>query len=117
VSLDAQVRLQAFGWLRDRIAEHGEVLPRAILAEGFVFEGVRVPLLGPQGIFKPRLCDLPLSITTSPNGPYSDMAGADGLIEYRALEAERRLGRPTITTILSLRAGRSETGCLSHVEL
>ncbi len=83
MSLDAQVRLQAFGWLRDRISEHGEVLPRAILAEGFVFERVRVPLLGPQGIFKPRLCDLPLSITTSPNGPYSDMAGADGLIEYR----------------------------------
>jgi len=23
-----------------------------VLAEGFMFEGVRVPLLGPQGIFK-----------------------------------------------------------------
>lgn len=54
-----------------------------MLAEGFAFEGDRVPLLGPQGIFKPRLCELPLSITTSPNGPYQDAVGTDGLIEYR----------------------------------
>jgi putative restriction endonuclease len=78
-----QVRLRAFGWLRDRMAEHGDVLPRTMLAEGFTFEGDRVPLLGPQGIFKPRLCELPLSITTSPNGPYRDAVGSDGLIEYR----------------------------------
>ena len=31
----------------------GDVLPRSNLAEGFVLDGVRVPLLGPQGIFKP----------------------------------------------------------------
>ncbi len=54
-----------------------------MLAEGFIFEGDRVALLGPQGIFKPRLCELPLSITTSPNGPYKDIAGDNGLIEYR----------------------------------
>jgi putative restriction endonuclease len=65
------------------MAEHGEVLPWAMLAEGFIFEGDRVPLLGPQGIFKPRLCELPLSIMTSPNGPYQDAPGADGSIEYR----------------------------------
>jgi putative restriction endonuclease len=29
------------------------------------------------------LCELPLSITTSPNGPYQDVPGADGSIEYR----------------------------------
>lgn len=65
------------------MGELGEVLPRGMLAEGFTFDGDRVPLLGPQGIFKPRLCELPLSITTAPNGPYLDAVGADGLIEYR----------------------------------
>ena len=80
---DTQVRLAAFAWLDSRVTEYGEVLPRALLAEGFTFDGQRVPLLGPQGIFKPRLCALPLSITTSPNGPYQDEPGEGGSIEYR----------------------------------
>lgn len=45
--------------------------------------GVRVPLLGPQGIFKPRVLEVPLSITTAPEGPYDDAFGADGLLSYR----------------------------------
>ena len=52
---------------------YGEVLPRSILAEGFALDGVRVPLIGPQGIFKPGIMrDAPLSITTIPGGPYDD---------------------------------------------
>jgi len=43
-----------------------------------------VPLLGPQGIFKPQLLtDGPLSITTAPGGPYDDAMGPDGLLSYR----------------------------------
>lgn len=62
----------------------GEVLPRALLAEGFLFDGVRVPLLGPQGIFKPQIMSAaPLSITTIPGGPYDDEAGSGGLLRYR----------------------------------
>jgi len=83
VDRDTQVRLAAFAWLDRRIAEYGEVLPRALLTRGFTLDGGRVPLVGPQGIFKPRLCSLPLSITTSPNGPYQDEPGDDGSIEYR----------------------------------
>ncbi len=46
---------------------HGEVFPRNLLAEGFRFEGVRVPLIAPQGIFKPAILpEMPLSITTVP---------------------------------------------------
>lgn len=59
---------------------HGEVLPRATLAEGFVLDGRRVPLLGPQGIFKPALCDAPLSITTIA-GQYPDEMGG-GTLSY-----------------------------------
>ena len=52
--LDQRVRLAAFQWLRAQMDVIGDVLPRSVLAEGFVLDGERVPLLGPQGIFKPR---------------------------------------------------------------
>ena len=69
---DLGVRLAAFDWLSQQAEAHGDVLPRPLLEVGFVFDGKRVPLLGPQGIFKPRVCDLPISITTIPGGPYAD---------------------------------------------
>ena len=60
------------------------MLPRTLLAKGFTLRGVRVPLLGPQGIFKPRvLPDAPLTITTAPNGPYDDAFGPNDLLRYR----------------------------------
>jgi putative restriction endonuclease len=81
---DAQVRSAAFEWLSSQVAAHGDVLPRKLLADGFVFAGVRVPLMAPQGIFKPRvLREVPLSITTAPEGPYDDAFGRDGLLRYR----------------------------------
>ncbi|MEO6579106.1 MAG: hypothetical protein ABIO99_09455 [Candidatus Limnocylindria bacterium] len=43
--LDHRVRLAAFQWLRAQMDVHGEVLPRSVLAEGFVHDGRRVPLL------------------------------------------------------------------------
>ena len=80
----ATVRNAAFEWLRAQVESHGDVLPRALLAEGFILNKVRVPLLGPQGIFKPRvLSDAPLSITTAPNGPYDDAFGPNDLLRYR----------------------------------
>jgi putative restriction endonuclease len=84
---DQRVRLAAFQWLRSQMDVHGEVLPRSTLAEGFSFNGRRVPLLGPQGIFKPALCDAPLSITTIP-GQYPDQMGIGALsYAYRGTDA------------------------------
>ena len=81
---DARVRTAAFEWLSTQVEIHGDVLPRTVLADGFTFEGTRVPLVGPQGIFKPRiLSDAPLSATTAPKGPYDDAFGVDGLLRYR----------------------------------
>ncbi|HUX33433.1 MAG TPA: HNH endonuclease [Gemmatimonadaceae bacterium] len=80
---DQQLRLAAFAWLAAPRDLYGDVLRRQLLADGFEFQGERVPLLGPQGIFKPRLCELPLSITTAPNGPYDDRFSPDGLLAYR----------------------------------
>lgn len=80
---DARVRAAAFDWLTRQVDEHGDVLPRSLLAEGFTFGGVRVPLISPQGIFKPKVFDeVPLSITTTPNSPYKDVVGPDGLLRY-----------------------------------
>ena len=39
---------------------------RPLLEQGFAYEGRRVPLVSAQGIFKPAVMDLPLSITTTP---------------------------------------------------
>jgi putative restriction endonuclease len=60
------------------------VLSRDLLAKGFVFLGQRIPLLSPQGIFKPKvLPEVPLTITTTPEGPYDDSFGPDDLLLYR----------------------------------
>jgi putative restriction endonuclease len=81
---DATVRLRAFAWLREQVAIHGDVLPRDLLAVGFEYQETRVPLLGPQGIFKPAvLPQMPLSITTAPDGPYDDSFGPDDRLLYR----------------------------------
>lgn len=86
---DAAVRLAAFSFLEEQVAIHGEVLPRGLLLAGFTHNGVRVPLLGPQGIFKPAiLAGMPLSITTTPPKegkprPYQDTFTPDGLLLYR----------------------------------
>ena len=38
-----------------------------LLQQGFEFQGQRIPLVAPQGIFKPKILELPISITTTPN--------------------------------------------------
>src|ERR1700693_494722 len=88
--LDSRVRARAFQFLKEQTELHGdEVLPREILAKGFEFEGQRVPLIAPQGIFKPAvLPEMPLSITTVPvvegrERPYEDEMDENGLLLYR----------------------------------
>ena len=81
---DTEIRLAAFAWLTEKSAQHGDVFPRQILSKGFEFHNLRIPLLGPQGIFKPKVLDeIPLSITTAPKGPYDDSFGSDGFLLYR----------------------------------
>ena len=87
---DSRVRATAFDWLSDQVGIYGDVLPRNLLAQGFVMDGKRIPLVGPQGIFNPRvLRDVPLSITTAPEGPYDDAFGVDGLLRYRYRGSDR----------------------------
>jgi putative restriction endonuclease len=83
MDIDLQVRLAAFNWLSEQVNSHGDVMPRKLLEQGFEFQGQRIPLVAPQGIFKPQILDLPLSITTAPKGPYDDYFGKDNFLIYR----------------------------------
>lgn len=83
VPTDLAVRLAAFRWLHEQAAIHGEVLSWPLLIAGFSFEGTRVPLVSMQGIFKPAVCRLPLSIRTAADGPYDDSSSDGGLILYK----------------------------------
>jgi putative restriction endonuclease len=80
--------MQAFAFLVAQVARRGDVVPFRVLREGFTFDGRRVPLLGPEGIFKPAvLPEIPLTLTTAPPKPgqpppYDDHH-ADGVLRYR----------------------------------
>lgn len=82
--MEEQIRMAAFQWLREQTEIHGEVLPRTLLEQGFLFNQERITLIGPQGIWKPRQFEqIPLSVTTIYNGPYEDSFTEDGFLAYR----------------------------------
>lgn len=81
--MDDQIRLAAFEWLEKQTNFHGDVMPRELLAQGFYFKGERVTLLGPQGIWKPKMMEYPLSITTIQGGIYDDLHTPEGFLRYK----------------------------------
>ncbi len=81
--LDPAIRLRAFEWLREQTQLNGPVLSRRLLEQGFIYGDIRIPLVSPQGIYKPKLMRLPLSITTAPNGPYSDTFIEPDVLSYK----------------------------------
>ena len=88
---ETRIRQRAFDWLVEQTELHGDVLPRALLAKGFEYEGQQIRLVGPQGIFKPKVLRLPLSITTAPAGPYADSVTDDLLLyKYRGTDPTHR---------------------------
>jgi putative restriction endonuclease len=81
---DLQIRLFAFDWLKSQIEIHGVVLPRKLLHDGFSISGENYGLVGPQGIWKPKSMQLPISITSIIDGPYPDSIDKNsGIIDYR----------------------------------
>jgi putative restriction endonuclease len=81
--VDARVRLAAFAWLEEQCRIYGETLPRTVLEKGMFFEGQRIHLISPQGIFKPAILpEIPLTITTSPNSPYNDGSVEGSYLHY-----------------------------------
>ena len=83
---EAAARLAAFAWCENLRLHYGEVIPRIELEKGVPFAaatGGVIRVMGPQGIFKPRDFQFPLSITTSPDSPYRDAFSADGYLLYK----------------------------------
>ena len=79
MTLDQKVRLATFNWLNEQITILGDVLPCEILEIGFEFENHCIHIVSPQGIFTPKILDIPLSITTAPKGPYDDSFNSERL--------------------------------------
>lgn len=77
VDREWRARLAAFQWLAELGAPNNE-LTRSTLARGFELDGIRIPLVGPQGIWSPAGFRTPLSIATIPSGPYTDSVDASG---------------------------------------
>lgn len=92
MDIDLQVRLAAFAWLSQQVSALGDVLPRSLLQQGFEFQGRRIPLVAPQGIFKPQVLEIPLTISTVCDGPYDDHFLQEGflLYHYRGTNAQHR---------------------------
>jgi len=87
--IDADVRRCAFEFLHAATERYGEVLPWGLLASGMQYHGVVVPLIGPSGIWKPKVLDaIPISIATAPPtpgrpAPYNDGIEPSGRLAYR----------------------------------
>ena len=96
MDVDSQVRLAAFAFLEQQTRLHGGTLSWDVLSRGFHYEGRRVPLVGPQGIFTPAVIRLPLTITTAPpvrgkQAPYDDELAGDVLrYRYRGTDPRHR---------------------------
>ncbi|MFM2105299.1 MAG: hypothetical protein RL338_331, partial [Chloroflexota bacterium] len=69
---DAQIRRAVFDWLTEHRQSIGEVISRTALTS-FSLGDQRIPLIGARGIWKPAVCELPISIATTVRGPYSDV--------------------------------------------
>lgn len=79
---DAGIRRAVFDWLTEHRESIGESIARTAL-EQFSLDGRRIPLVGPRGIWKPAVCELPISIATTVGGPYSDVFDeATGTLSY-----------------------------------
>ncbi len=94
MDVDAEVRLRAFRFLEEQKRAYPNAIPWRVLLAGFEHDGRRVPLVSQQGIFRPAVCRLPLSIRTAPvvegrERPYDDAIGGEGLLQYRYRGTDR----------------------------
>ena len=79
---DDRVRRAAFEWLQRQVSGEGEV-EHDVVNRGFRHEGRQIALVDKPGILIPRGMKLPLTIRTSPRGPYQNKLGIDKQLRYR----------------------------------
>ena len=107
---DTAVRLRAFDFPSELRRRFGEAsIPRPVLERGFDFEDVRVPLIGPQGIFKPAILpELPLTITTAPPVEHRERPYDDGFIDGGFLRYRHRGTDPNHRDSVGLRTAKQQ---------
>ncbi len=69
---EKRVRAAAFAWLESQVSGDDRTVSWRVIRSGFDYQRNQVPLVSVQGIFKPRILGIPISIRTAPNGPYDD---------------------------------------------
>jgi hypothetical protein len=93
---DQFVRLAAFRFLEEQtqLAAEDGALRRTLLERGFTYEGQRVPLLGPQGIFKPRILPAGLCLKPAAFDLPAPLQEASALMLYAGRKTGRSRQRP-----------------------
>jgi putative restriction endonuclease len=92
---DARARIAAFAFLERLTTRLGDDLPYRELQVGLQFEGLRLPLIGQTGIFKPAALAFPISIMTAAersgrDRPYEDEWIGDTLLyKYRGTDPNK----------------------------
>ncbi|MBN1663429.1 MAG: hypothetical protein JW943_07505 [Deltaproteobacteria bacterium] len=82
--MEKEIRSAAFHWIKSQFDIYDGAVPRNVLEKGFNFKGQRITVIGPAGIWKPKQFEsIPISITSTPAGPYDDSFTDDGLLVYR----------------------------------
>lgn len=76
-----QIRIDIFEWLNLQISIYGNVLTSRIL-NGYKYKDESIYLHGNKGIWKPKQLNYPVSISSDPQGKYSDNFISDSLLEY-----------------------------------
>lgn len=85
-SYDREVRAAAFAYVDELTNDGTDTITWSAL-QAFEHAGRRIPLASQQGIFKPALLELPISIRTTPRPegaprPYEDEVTPDGYLRY-----------------------------------
>ena len=61
--IDDVVRSAVFLWLQEQANIYDYVIPRTVLEQSINLDGTRITTIGATGIWKPRVCELPLGRT------------------------------------------------------
>ncbi len=79
-----ELRLALFSWLTEQVALYGEVLPRELFLQGFMYREQKIPSINPggRGIWKPKSLDAPLSLFSSARSAYNDSFQEDALLYH-----------------------------------
>lgn len=85
---DKELREEAFRWLDRMVAIHGDVLPFTLLRDGFEYKNHKISFVNMPGIWRPKGFDVPLSIRTGTDSPYSDknLDGSTLIYSYRGTD-------------------------------